>query len=241
MKLELSDMAAKSKVKETGKSAALLSVFNQKGGCGKTMTSMQLAGTLGRMGVKTFLIDMDPQNTAALWYHEADAVTNPFPADVLSMAPQRETFVSKLEGISKNYDLIVIDCPPALGSQVPWASLLVADLAIIPVMPVMDNVWASKQAEELVLQAMAVNPALKAKYLMSRVQRGKVYESCYEVLRSKAELPFFETKISQRNAYPESQVYGCVVSMFGKSPATDEMTALAHEVAELLNLTLSKD
>jgi chromosome partitioning protein len=34
---------------------------------------------------------------------------------------------------------------------VPWAALVASDLAIIPVVPVMDNVWASKQAEELVI------------------------------------------------------------------------------------------
>lgn len=226
------------KGKPKAKQAKVIGVFNQKGGCGKTMTSMQLGGTLGNLGLKTFIIDMDPQNTSALWFHEADVVTAPFPAQVMSMAPQKESFVTKLEGIASNFDIIIIDCPPALGSQVPWASLLVADLAIIPVMPVMDNVWASKQAEELVLQAMNENPALQARYLMSRVQRGKVYDKCYEALKERTELQFFETKISQRNAYAESQVYGCVVGMFGKSPATDEMNSLACEVASLLNLNL---
>jgi chromosome partitioning protein len=58
--------------------AKIVTVFNQKGGCAKTMTTMQLAGTLGLQGLKVFVVDMDPQNTAALWFHQAAAET-PFP------------------------------------------------------------------------------------------------------------------------------------------------------------------
>ncbi len=225
---------------QPSKQASILTVFNGKGGCGKTMTSMQIAGTLGSQGVKTFVIDMDPQNTAALWFHEADVATNPFPATVLSMAPQREMFVTKLDGIARNHDLIIIDCPPALGSQVPWAALQVSDLAIIPVIPVMDNIWASRQAEELVLQAQVSNPTLQARYLLSRVQRGNVYDQCYKQLQESAKLPFFEAKITQRNVYPESQIFGCVVTMLGKSPASNEVNALSIEVANLLGLNLNE-
>ena len=51
--------------------AKIVTVFNQKGGCAKTMSTMQLAGAYGLRGLKVFVIDMDPQNTAALWYHQA--------------------------------------------------------------------------------------------------------------------------------------------------------------------------
>jgi len=95
---------------------------------------------------------MDPQNTAALWFHQA-MPDQPFPAEVLSMAPLKEAFLEKLGALISKYDVILIDCPPALGSRVPWAALAASDLAIIPVAPVMDNVWASKQAEELVIEA----------------------------------------------------------------------------------------
>jgi chromosome partitioning protein len=91
---------------------------------------------------------MDPQNTAALWFHQAAAET--LSAEVLSMAPLKEAFLEKLSAIAEKYDVIIIDCPPP-WSRVPWAALVASDLAIIPVVPVMDNVWASKQAEELVI------------------------------------------------------------------------------------------
>ena len=214
--------------------AKIITVFNQKGGCAKSMTAMQLAGTLGTRGIKVFVVDMDPQNTAALWFHEAEEV--PFPAEVMSFAPLKEHFVSKLDVIVRKHDVVIIDCPPALGSRVPWAALCCSDLAIIPVVPVMDNIWASKQAEELVEEAMLENKALRAVYLLSMVRRGKVFDQCLQLLEDKTKLPILKSRISMRNAFPESQVYGCVVSAFGKSAASEDVDRLTTEVSELLGL-----
>ena len=218
--------------------AKIITCFNQKGGCGKTMVSMQLGGTLATMGLKVFIVDMDPQNTAALWFHEADE--QPFPADVMSMAPLKEHFVDKLQAIIKKYDVVIVDCPPALESQVPWVSLLSSDLAIIPVIPVLDNIWASRQAEELATAAQKHNPALRTTYLLNMVRRGRIFDMCRAKLEKMAQSPILNSKISMRNAYVECQAYGCVVSAFGASTATDEARRLSREVAGLLGLGLTK-
>lgn len=224
--------------------AKIITVFNQKGGCGKTTTTMQLAGTFGLRGLKTFVIDMDPQNTSALWYHQAPSDA-PFPAEVLSMAPLKEAFLDKLGPLSEKFDLIFIDCPPALGSRVPWAALAASDLALIPVVPVMDNVWASKQAEELIAEANAARAGtgdvkLAAAYVFNMVRRGKIFDSCMQALRAGAQVPILNSMISMRNAFPESQLYGCVAKSFGKSAATTEIDSVADEVAALLGMKTPK-
>lgn len=225
--------------------AKIITVFNQKGGCAKTMTTMQLGGALGLMGLDVFIVDMDPQNTSALWDLQASADA-PFPAKVMSMAPLRENFLEKLTGYVAKFDVILVDCPPALESRVPWASLLASDFALIPVIPVMDNVWASKQAEELVIKAResraqkGIAGELQAGYVLSQYRRGKVFEMCHGILKEKAVLPILGSQVSMRNAFPESQVYGCVAKSFGKSPAATEIDNLAMEIAKLIDLKIPK-
>lgn len=43
-----------------------VAIINQKGGCGKTTTAVNLAGALARMGQPTLLVDMDPQSHCAV-------------------------------------------------------------------------------------------------------------------------------------------------------------------------------
>jgi chromosome partitioning protein len=43
----------------------IISIINQKGGCGKTTSAINLAGILARRGLRTLLVDLDPQSHCA--------------------------------------------------------------------------------------------------------------------------------------------------------------------------------
>lgn len=224
----------------------IIAVMNQKGGCTKTATTMQLGGAFAEANVPTAIVDMDPQVTATLWSMQTRPGRPQFPAKVVSLGMMKEAFLDKLAPLMEAYEVIIIDCPPAVESNVPWASLAVADLALIPVVPVMDNVWASKIAEELVFKAREerlqknVADKLDAVFLLQQQRRGTVFEVCEDALREGARIPILNTRIALRNIYPESQLFGTHVTAMGKSPAALEIAALRDEVAKILGVKIPK-
>lgn len=61
----------------------VLSLVNQKGGCGKTTTAVNLAGALAEQGERTLLVDLDPQAHATMSVSCAIADGEPGITDVL--------------------------------------------------------------------------------------------------------------------------------------------------------------
>lgn len=215
--------------------AKIIAVCNQKGGSGKTTLSMQLAGTLARKKNKVLVIDADPQGTATRWAASAGD-ENPFPASVVGLSAANEKVHREVKKFVGDYDFIVIDCPPAADSPVPQSALLIADLALVPIIPSPLDLWASVGIRKVIENVGDINETLKARLVVNQCQpKTNLAKETLEIL------PEFGIKVCknylrQRTAYRQSAVFGQTVQDFG-SKATDaiaEIEALTEEILSIL-------
>ena len=145
----------------------VISVSNQKGGVGKTTTSLSLAASLGVLEKKVLLIDADPQGnaTSGIGINSDDFNKSSYdvllnqceindsiiktkspnldiiPANIdlvdveieLVDTNKREHMLTKMiDKIKKDYDFIIIDCPPSLG-LITMNALTASNSVIIPI------------------------------------------------------------------------------------------------------------
>jgi chromosome partitioning protein len=89
---------------------------------------MQLSATLARRGYKVLVVDADPQGASVRWAASADD-DKPFPSSVVGLSTDGTKVHREVHKFIGDYDIIVIDCPPAADSPVPQSALLVSDLA----------------------------------------------------------------------------------------------------------------
>ncbi len=139
----------------------VVAVINQKGGTGKTTTTINLGSALSKLGKKVLLVDLDPQSN--LSYSLAVASPEATLADVflgnksvnevmvakdklwivpgsnelvdieisLVTQPEREKFLKNILAEAKGFDYILIDCPPSL-SVLTLNALTAAEEVLIP-------------------------------------------------------------------------------------------------------------
>ncbi|MCA0988774.1 ParA family protein [Guptibacillus algicola] len=147
--------------------ANIIAVANQKGGVGKTTTSVNLSACLASLGKKVLLVDIDPQGNATsgvgvekgaidhcvynILVDDKDAIDimqqtsienlHVIPSTIqlagaeIELVPtiSREVRLKRaLAKVEKNYDYIIIDCPPSLG-LLTINSLTAANAVLIPV------------------------------------------------------------------------------------------------------------
>src|SRR5438105_2291147 len=103
--------------------AKIIIVTNQKGGSGKTNLAVHMAGTVIRRGYKTLLIDADPQGTATIWVSNAEAGTKN-KIRVMGLAATKEKIAQEVKQFVDDYDIIIVDCPPAVDSKIPQVMLM---------------------------------------------------------------------------------------------------------------------
>ena len=221
--------------------AKVITVFNQKGGCGKTTIAMSIAGAMGMRGYTTLVVDMDPQGTASRWASAAPE-GRPFPASVMSLAPMEGKMHREVRNHLETFDAIFIDCPPAMNSAAPTSAMLVSDLALIPVVPSPADIWAAESAKKLAEAAQASNEELVARVVANMVQRStSLARELVELLEEDKEFPLLKATLGSRAAFREAQILGSTVHLVPRAiAAIDEVEAMTNEVLTLLNLPMRK-
>jgi chromosome partitioning protein len=223
--------------------AKLIIVTNQKGGAGKTTAAVHLAGTSVRRGFKTLLIDADKQGTATTWVAQAEE-GQPHKIRVMGLAMAEAKIAQEVKQYVDDYDIILVDCPPSVDSPIPQVMMMIADLAIVPIVPKPGDLWASTDLLELAERASAVNPELKVRLLGSNVianlAMSKHSLSSMATMRESA--PLFKTRLHQRTAFVEAMLTGDSVHYFGSSAksAIAEVESLFDEIVATLKLQLPK-
>jgi chromosome partitioning protein len=215
--------------------ASIITVFNQKGGAGKTTLSMQLAGALARRNHKVLVVDSDPQGTATRWSASAPQ-DKTFPAAVNGLSAAGAMVHREVRKFVDDYRFIIIDCPPALESAVPESALLISDIALVPIKALPAELWASVAIRTLIERQQGINDSLQARLVICDLEeRTRLARSIMERLEE-FDIPLMKTRMHHRIAYPESMIMGCTVHDLGAAakPAIEEMEALTDEVIQVL-------
>ncbi|MDX5423179.1 MAG: AAA family ATPase [Hymenobacteraceae bacterium] len=170
-----------------------VAVINQKGGTGKTTTTINLGSALSKLGKKVLLLDLDPQSN--LSYSLAVVSPEASLADVflgnksihdilvqkdgvwiapgsndlvdieisLVSQPEREKFLKRILSEAKGFDYVLVDCPPSL-SVLTLNALTAAQEVLIPLQMEVLTLQGLDQITKTVQKVKkAFNPKLNVK------------------------------------------------------------------------------
>lgn len=249
-----------------------ISIFNQKGGVGKTTSVVNLAVSLSRLNKKVLVIDFDPQaNTTTglgfdkneleksiykMFYDEGDnykdyilkSEEGPYliasenslsglEVELVSLdEEERLKMLSQIiEEIKKDFDIILIDCPPSLG-LLSLNALVASDSIIIPIQT---EYYALEGVSELLKTYQTIKESIKEDLEIEGVllcMFDKDTDLSYEVVeevKSFFKEKVFSTMIPRNIKLAEAPSFGkSVISYDEKSKGARAYLYLAKELVE---------
>jgi chromosome partitioning protein len=203
----------------------ILGVLSQKGGVGKTTLAINLAAVFAKSGLRTLLVDADPQGSSLAW-SSARELEPLFP--VVGMA--KPTLHRDLPEIAKDYDMVVLDGAPRVN-DLGRSAIMASDLVLVPVQPSPYDVWAAAETVQLIREAAVFKENLKAAFAINRKIVNTAIGRDVQAALEPFELPVLSTHLCQRVLYAESAAQGlAVVEVAPNGEAAKELAALALDI-----------
>ena len=234
----------------------VIAIANQKGGVGKTTTSINLSACLAEKGKKVLLIDMDSQGNTTSGFgfekNELDKTVYEVLREEVSIEeaiiPVEECFENlflipanrnilkkQLEPIKDEYDFIVIDCPPALG-MLTVNAMTAADSVLVPIQCefyALDGLSQLIYTIELIQESL--NPDLYIEGVVFTMYDARTNLSLQVVENVKDNLKqtIYKTIIPRNVRLAEAPSYGLPINLYDKrSSGAEAYRMLADEVIE---------
>jgi chromosome partitioning protein len=214
--------------------ATTITVLSQKGGTGKTTTVRTLTDVFRRIGLNVLAVDLDPQGNLSD-YLDVDPEATPTITEVLAGTAKikqadhggiipanlrlaeaelmlggkmgRELTLKKaLKDLKSPYDLVLIDCPPALGLLTVNA-LVASDYALLSAEAQYFALQGVEQALEVIeLARENLNPDLQLLAIVLNIadMRTRHSREAFDSLRQHFGDKLLDTTIRQSIAYAES-------------------------------------
>jgi chromosome partitioning protein len=245
--------------------AATIAVLSQKGGTGKTTTVRTLADVFRRVGLDVLAVDLDPQGNLSDYFdvpHDADptmadvlagkakaadAVHNDvLPANLglaeselmLSGKMGREmTLRRALRDVKRRYDVILIDCPPALGLLTVNA-VVAADYALLSTEAQYFSLQGVEQALEVIeLAKENLHPDLEWLGVVMNIADLRTIHSREALAQLKERFgeKVFDAVIRSSIRYAESAERGVSILDYRAELGADYL-ALAEQVLERIGM-----
>jgi chromosome partitioning protein len=245
--------------------AETIAVLSLKGGTGKTTTVRTLADVFRQIGLDVLCIDLDPQGNLSDYFqvppdasptiadvlagnakakaatHEGILPATPILAEVergLSGKIGRELVLRKaLKDARRQHDIILIDCPPALG-LLTVNGLVASDWALISSEAQYFALQGVNGALEVIEQAKEYyNDDLEFLGVVMNIADMRTVHSreAYEALQEHFGDKVFETVVRSSIAYAESAGLGRSILEYRPDLGRDYL-ALADEVLRRIKL-----
>jgi chromosome partitioning protein len=244
---------------------ATIAVLSQKGGTGKTTAVRTLTDVLRRIDLRVLAVDLDPQGNLSD-YLDVDPDAAPTIGDVLSGRAKagqavhggvipanlglaeaelmlggkmgRElTLKRALRELRADYDVILIDCPPALGLLTVNA-LVASDYALLSAEAQYFAMQGVEQALEVIeLARDSLNPDLEWLGVVLNIadMRTRHSREAFDSLREHFGDKLFDTTIRASIAYAESAERAISILDYRPDLASDYL-AVADEVVRRLDM-----